>query len=231
LYGATRAYPLDRDVEPNPFPNTSTFEWEAVVEPGDVIYIPRGHWHGATGVNEPSLHLTCGMNNPTGVELLGWLADDLRRHEIVRTDIPRYASPEERAAYAARLREAVLHRLDSGFLDEYVRFWNGNNQARTNLSLPYAALEGSLPDHDEFSVGFSGISATEPTATDRGTIVFETTGKRIELPARALTLTQSLLSGTSMTLSQMSSASGLSKAAVRRIVSVLVQHGVVHLEF
>jgi len=229
LFGATRPYPLDRDVEPNPFPDTSSFEWEAVVEPGDVIYIPRGHWHGATGVNDPSLHLTCGMNNPTGVELLNWLADDLRREEIVRTDIPRYASPEERGHFAAALREAIVRRLESHFLDDYVRYWHGNNQARTNLSLPYAATATSLPDHDEFSVAFSGISATDPAPTGGGTIAFETTGKRIELPASALALTRSLLSGTPLTFTEMTAASGLPSAAVRRVVSVLVQHGVVHL--
>ena len=69
VYGMTRKYPLARDVEPaTDKPDTPL--WEGMLEDGDLLYIPRGWWHVATPLDEPTLHLTVGVNNPNGADLL-----------------------------------------------------------------------------------------------------------------------------------------------------------------
>ena len=44
-----------------------------VVERGDVLYVPKGMWHHAKGIGEPSLHLAIGLGYPTIGEFLSWV--------------------------------------------------------------------------------------------------------------------------------------------------------------
>ena len=61
---------------------------ECTLEPGDVLYIPRGHWHNAVATMEASLHLTLGLLERTGIEFLGWLIDELREDARWREAFP-----------------------------------------------------------------------------------------------------------------------------------------------
>jgi hypothetical protein len=49
---------------------------EIVLEPGDMLYLPRGYWHAAVGLGEPTLHLTIGVTRKTGTDFLHWLANE-----------------------------------------------------------------------------------------------------------------------------------------------------------
>ena len=40
---------------------------------GDVLYIPRGHWHRAEALSSSSVHVTVGIRPRTGVDFLKWL--------------------------------------------------------------------------------------------------------------------------------------------------------------
>ena len=56
------------------------------LSPGDVLYVPRGHWHDATAYSEASMHLTVGIMSRTGIDYFNWLTDELRSSEIWRRD-------------------------------------------------------------------------------------------------------------------------------------------------
>src|SRR5262245_20893896 len=71
IYGPTRPDPLGPDTEEAPAPSAKPI-WEAVLQEGDLLYLPRGWWHVAHPLGEPCLHLTIGLNNPTGLDLLHW---------------------------------------------------------------------------------------------------------------------------------------------------------------
>lgn len=47
-------------------------EWEAVLEPGDALYVPRGDVHAGSVIEPHSLHLTISINYPTGADLVDW---------------------------------------------------------------------------------------------------------------------------------------------------------------
>lgn len=61
---------------------------DAVLEPGDFLYVPRGWWHIALAVDGPSLHLTTGIYPITGHDFLRWWTDQLREDARFRTAIP-----------------------------------------------------------------------------------------------------------------------------------------------
>ena len=69
VYGETRPHPVVADPEPVPRPDGEPL-WEDVLAAGDLLYIPRGWWHVAFPLDEPTLHLTVGIHNRTGLDLL-----------------------------------------------------------------------------------------------------------------------------------------------------------------
>ena len=60
-------------------------EFDEILTPGDVLYIPRGCYHLAVPMNEPTLHLTIGVKNPRETDLLQWLVDRQSRERRGRT--------------------------------------------------------------------------------------------------------------------------------------------------
>lgn len=61
---------------------------QCVLKAGDLLYIPRGHWHYAVACEQPSLHLTVGIECQTGLDWLGWLIHDLQKNPDWRQSFP-----------------------------------------------------------------------------------------------------------------------------------------------
>ena len=68
VFHPTRPNPLQNDDAPPP---TVPPVWEGTLNDGDVLYIPRGWWHEAFPLGEPSLHLTVSLTPPTALDYLG----------------------------------------------------------------------------------------------------------------------------------------------------------------
>jgi ribosomal protein L16 Arg81 hydroxylase len=64
---------------------------ECVLKAGDLLYIPRGHWHYAIANEQPSLHLTIGIEPQTGLDWLKWLMHDLQNNADWRQSLPMIA--------------------------------------------------------------------------------------------------------------------------------------------
>lgn len=144
IYGVTRQYPLARDVEPA---DTAPVEalWEQTLRNGDLLYIPRGWWHLATPLDGPTLHLTVGVNNPTGVDFLSWFMDKLRASEVVRQDIPHLHGHGAKQEYGERVREAILSGWHPELVDEYMSHIDAHNTSRPHFALPWSATDDTLP--------------------------------------------------------------------------------------
>ncbi|MFD8217616.1 JmjC domain-containing protein [Streptomyces sp. NPDC059697] len=112
LYGPTRQAPMHHDVafpEPPPEPPVA----DVVLNPGDVLYLPRGWWHAVTAdQGTDSLYLTCGIGPDTGAHLIGWLPERLRTHGLVRADLPLHACPGAQEAYVESLHKLLMDALD-----------------------------------------------------------------------------------------------------------------------
>jgi hypothetical protein len=97
-----------RDAAPNSEPSDERV-WSGTLKAGDVMHIPRGYWHQATGTTQGtgySLHATFGIEQRTGVD---WLADRSRQDEVFRHDLIRdsaqgqHTQAQTLAAAACRL--------------------------------------------------------------------------------------------------------------------------------
>jgi ribosomal protein L16 Arg81 hydroxylase len=118
MWGPTRLHPLRPDVEEAARPQTSPL-WEGLLEQGSVLYMPRGWWHVAFPIGEPSLHLTVTVVTPSGFDLLTWLAGELRSSVTVRHNLPLLAPAPRQAAYLEALRADVLAAITPDLLERY----------------------------------------------------------------------------------------------------------------
>jgi hypothetical protein len=235
VYGMTRPYPLARDIEPNRKPTHEPL-WDAILEDGDLLYIPRGWWHVAFPLDEPTLHLTVGIHNRTGLDLLKWLADRLRSSENFRMDLPRFASLAERAAHVERLRGELLAEWDAvDLLERYEHDTDGRAEARARFSLPWSARREVLPDSNSARVR---LTAPRPLdlkvlagEQEKGVIEFVCLGKRWRFAGEAIVVLGPLARGGALSIDELCGAAQdtLDERTVRTFLAELIRHGLVAL--
>lgn len=61
---------------------------DAVIEEGDVLYVPRGHWHYAVTRDSMSLHVTMGVKCRNGSAFFEWLGGELMQLPVWRRNAP-----------------------------------------------------------------------------------------------------------------------------------------------
>jgi ribosomal protein L16 Arg81 hydroxylase len=223
IHGPSRPRPLFRDVEPaaEPPPEPAT---EHLLADGDVLYVPRGWWHVAAAIGEPSLHLTFGFNPATGIDLLVWLADRLRADERFRQDLPRFGAPQARRAHAAALRQALEDAWDPDVIDRFLADRDAQARPRPDFSLPSAASPGVLPAGDTARVRLLAPRA-QLHRRDR-TVELLAAGQRWTFASAAEPVLAALLDGEPRALGELCALHG-DGARVRRLVAELVVRGLV----
>ena len=188
IYGMTRAYPLTGDPkEPKP---TGPPLWDHILEAGDLLYIPRGFWHVAFPLDEPTLHLTVGVHNRAGLDLLRWLVNRMRSSETFRRDLPRFATSETMQAHVMQMRSELLAELDDDILNRYFADLDASATARPRLSLPYAPVANSLPSGDTL-VRLLAPRPLEPKV-ESGVVCFSSQRKDWRLAVQALPILRHL---------------------------------------
>jgi hypothetical protein len=197
-----------------------------MLEDGDVLYLPRGHWHDVSAVGEQSLHLTIGFNRATGVDLVAWLADQLRADEKFREDLPRFATPEARAERAAALKAGIDAVLTPDIIDRYLADRDAQAPAHSRLGLPFSATADLLPSGDEAEVRLLTPRAVLQYGDD-GTVALAAAGKRLVFSDIAAPVLTALLDGTPQSVKRLVelTAPPLDQATVRALLGELVTHG------
>lgn len=119
-------------------PNSSPY-LSCTLNPGDVLYIPRGHLHYAVAVDRPSLHLTMGIRCPTGIDFLEWLVDKLRQKEEFRKSLP-IPTRENASLTMGTCLESLSQELDEYIINkdiesEYIKYLTSLQQPITECDL------------------------------------------------------------------------------------------------
>ena len=163
LYGSTRASPTRRDESEHVRPQTPL--QDIVLEPGDILYLPRGYWHAAVGLGGPTMHLTVGLTRKVGADFLHWLADRSLSGAAARADLPFEQGDVVLGAHLAGL----LAELASGDPRELARLYRqhveANQSLRPRLSLPHigASRADVAPDA---TIGLAAGAARLQPGTD-----------------------------------------------------------------
>jgi hypothetical protein len=139
VYGITQANPLRIGVGMDSAPVTdkpTTPTWEGLIEEGDILYLPRGCWHSAQGTDGPTLHLTVGIINPTGIDFLTWLASELLATDTFRMDLPELQSPEAKERHVAALRATLTAACNVEAVERFLASSHQKDAPRLSLNLP-----------------------------------------------------------------------------------------------
>ncbi|MGC5342885.1 JmjC domain-containing protein [Streptomyces sp. DT171] len=205
--GTSRAVPLYRDADPNDTPSEEII-WSGVMKTGDVMHIPRGHWHQATRNGHgsgKSLHVTFGITKRTGASWLAWLGDRCREKEIFRHDLDRLPGAEFHPLTKAAA-ELIAERTPADFLAAYGQVMPLPRQ------VPFQDIFGSL-DTVVCTTHFP------PHIQENGeTVVVLASGKKLTLTAKALPSLRLLLSGRPVSLDRAASLVGAEVAEVAEIL-------------
>jgi hypothetical protein len=154
VYAPTRLHPLKNDFEA-PAPPSSAPAWEGILNDGDALYIPRGWWHEAFPLDEPSLHLTISLTPPTALDYLGWALSRLRRHAELRASLPGdSATQAETAGIIAKLLDDTLKEAP---VFDFLREWNANIRPNPHIRLPDAPYAQLAPITDDSRIRLSSL--------------------------------------------------------------------------
>jgi hypothetical protein len=222
IYGTTRPYPLVNDAETAQKPTGSPL-WEETLADGDLLYIPRGWWHVALPLKEPTLHLTVGIHNRTGLDLLQWLKE---------RDLPRFATRAEQAEHLARLRDELLAEWDADVLERFYEDCDVRAQARPHVSLPWSATPEILPPSKNARVRLIAPRGLDMDGEARergadGVVEFSCLGKRWRFAAAALAVLRPLSTGRVYSVKELCEAAkrDLDERTVRAFLGELILHG------
>jgi hypothetical protein len=227
VYGETRRAPLVNDVEKAARPTCEPV-WTETLEDGDLLYIPRGWWHVAEPLAEPTLHLTVGVHNRTGLDLLHWLSERMRASEAFRRDLPRASSTRERAAHLKRLREELLEAFDDSTLERFYEEMDARADSRARVELPFDAT----PRQQPASLGaIVRLLAPRPLKLEAsgGVVEFESMKRRWRFAEDAQLVLRTLEERRECTVAELceSARARLDDRTVRAFVRELAQHGLV----
>jgi len=201
---------------------------DQVLEPGDVLYIPRGCYHVAVPMNLPTLHLTIGVKLPTTADLLAWMAQ--RAAGIAARDVPTLADAPGRAKFSSDLRAAASAGLDEDLVEQYLAETGSNRRPRPSFSLPYSATAEGLPPGNAFSIRLQLPRPRLLSGNDNDSTMAWRCGSRTCLFPRAMRLILAeLADGRSTSFESLAAALGgdLDGHSVRFLLGMLVSQNLV----
>jgi ribosomal protein L16 Arg81 hydroxylase len=92
---------------------------DCTLETGDLLYIPRGWWHQATPLDEPSFHLSVGLFVPTVFDFVMWACSRfLPQNPLARKGL---FGGESMSDLAAALQSAKTAALNPAHVAEFLK--------------------------------------------------------------------------------------------------------------
>lgn len=204
--------------------------WEGMMEEGDLLYLPKGWWHEARAEGGGTLHLTCGIQNRTGLDLLMWMQQRLQCDEFYRADLPRFASRDNQLKHIEKLRDEINALFDPEILSRFFRDQDARAISRPHLSLPWGVMAEQLPEDDDILVKFTVGRPTQIAVTGNGdTCELLANGKRWVFPRHFEPILRALISHRLCRLAEIYKYVSLSVTVdtARKALSDLVFHGLV----
>jgi len=140
VFTDTIKYPLPEQKSSSLVPPQGEPDLSCILNPGDVLYIPRGYWHYALTLDEPSLHLTLGVHCQTGIHFLEWLVSELHQQEEWRKSLPlRTETAPVEASIEQLIEKLNKYLTDNKIADEYMSYLDSLGKPAARYSLPYQA--------------------------------------------------------------------------------------------
>lgn len=116
---------------------------EIEMTPGDVLYLPRGQYHEALASSDASLHLSFGIGQPTGLEVMSRLLNSLPDEALFRKSLPHFDRPQSHREHLRAIADRIHEILSESALSDQVRDW------QRECALAEGQGRFSLPSRDQ----------------------------------------------------------------------------------
>lgn len=150
IYEPTLSYPLEGRGPVPPMP-TAAPTWDSIIEEGSLFHIPRGWWHVAYPLDEPSLHVTVTVNTLTGLDLLHWIVEEMGNSLTARANIPIWEERERQGEYVDVLKRDLISAWKPELLARFIGEMESSIVSRPHMQLPdSASSEGLMVDENTY---------------------------------------------------------------------------------
>ncbi len=127
---------------------------KVVMQPGDLLYLPRGWYHDALAEAPASVHVAYGAHAPLGLDVMNLLAERALHDSLFRQPLPRqdgsapakFALSQRVQALAARMAELAKDPAVMAALERFIatyRFERGGNDLLAWRGLAAPAAQGA----------------------------------------------------------------------------------------
>lgn len=227
VWKPTRESPTYRDTKQADEPHSAPF-FDKVIQPGDVLFIPRGYWHNVIGVDTPCAHLSLGFEVFNGLELVRQILDDeLRDDDLFRKDAPIWSNIDQQKKYLESLSNAVSKAIKKTTVKNELRNKQIRTEGYTNVSLPWGALN-TAPDYSNFVFSWLPIYRVEfeESAED---VSFKAFGKKLRFSKLVLPALKKFESSLTLSFSEIHEQlpSQITQTAANSFIHTLVKQGIV----
>lgn len=237
VFEPTMKLPLLEMIHHPPTPSEQPY-LDCTLAPGDLLYIPRGHWHEATAQIEQSLHLTLGVYAQTGIDFLLWLVDELREDItwreafplVYRDERPELGGPSGPIVeHFQHLRKSLISKISGDeIIEHYHRFRIGNDELRQPFSFPFRTDQAAISECEN-AVYHRPPHQRAFLEKDTRTGVVNVTvwGKVLSFPGEAESVVRQIFSSASFAPRQlMAAAPRLPRNYVTALLQKLVDEGI-----
>lgn len=202
----------------------SEIMWEDVLEAGDVLYLPRGEVHEAMVEGPNSVHLTIGLQTPSGIDFLLWLAEKGAPDVLLRKDVTRLGGGTEIARRESELKTRLHALIDSASLSDYFVADDARRKLRPLLNL---GMEEALDSSTRLVPAWRRPVSLPP---DAATLAIADETFQLSSDARRVLAHVQQASGCSLAELAAAFAEGIDEPALRNAVLELARHGLIGLE-
>lgn len=204
---------------------------DVALNPGDTLYIPRGHWHQAQALGGPSLHLTVALFAATGVDVMHYLVDRMHGSAVARAPFPvspglslREASsvPQEHHDHLQSLRDELSELLGQpSFLADFRRW----RMAHRSLRQPVRVMQHLRAEPVRGPVRVRAVGGW--VAEEEGGVSVHIPGRVLWFPRGTLAVLRRLWSGEVCTADELAELTEPSDPGLaQRIVDGLLAQGI-----
>jgi len=228
IFAPTQDYPLDLGDPPKP---NGAPAWDGTLNAGAVLYLPRGWWHVAHPLNEPSMHLTFGIAPMHGLNLLNWTMQRLRSNVHLRRNLPLLRDAAGRKAYMAQLRAAVAETLGDTAIDDFMHDAGEHVHGRAPIRLPQAPYDQAAPLQDQSRIRLASSPRLSLRVRD-DKVAFNAYGKSYSVPAYVRPALELLSDKRAIPVSELCAAveGEAATASLKQGLAMLARAGVVVIE-
>lgn len=210
-------------------PPTSKTVCEAVLEPGDTLYVPRGFVHSARSLESTSLHLTLGVLAATWSDIARQgvnVASDVS--ESIRKALPvgfAHDADAREVAIAAHEQLAVgqMVSLDQLIEEAARRFWRGRVVNQTGHLRDLLAVDSIYELTDVYRDPLTVLQLM--CSSERATL--RTMDREISFPARIVSTVRQLLDGQTWTAASLDSQLDIPSRIV--LIKRFVREGIMRI--